>query len=90
MDQIQIQNQYRNRLEKANYLVTNKKVRRSSCKETRNIWMVSSYSRTGRFYRVMFDAELDEIVCDCKAFEFSPDNSCLHILACAIYEGSTD
>ena len=93
MNQIAIQEKQQTRqarmLDKANLLVSNKRVRRSPCAESRNVWMVSSYSTAKKWYVVRWNEEINGFVCPCKAFEFSSDNMCLHITACAIYEGST-
>lgn len=93
MNQIQIQkqtNKEQRMLEKANILVKNKRVRRSTVQDSRNIWMVSSYSTPKKWYVCRWDEELDCFTCACKAFEYSSDNRCMHILACAIFEGSND
>lgn len=74
-------------LEKANILVQNKRVRRSPCKESRNVWTVSSYSTAKKWYVVRWNEEFDCFMCACKACEYSSDNTCFHILACAIFEG---
>ena len=88
--QMQKQIQQERMLDKANYLVANRKVRRSPCAESRNLWMVSSYSTPKKWYVVRWNEEFDCFMCACKAFKFSSDNTCLHILACAIFEGSND
>ena len=72
-------------LEKANILVQNKKVRRSPCAESRNVWMVGSYST---WYIVKWNQDLDCFTCACKAFEFS-NGMCLHIAACTLFEGGS-
>ena len=76
-------------LDKANILVQNNRVRRSQCADSRNIWIVSSYSTAKKWYVVRWNADLDAFTCACKAFEFSPRGMCLHIAACAIFEGET-
>jgi hypothetical protein len=87
---LQIQQEIRNErtLDKARVITAAKRVRRSSA--NCNIWLVRSGNpkTPKRFYYVMWNEELDCFVCDCKAFEFSADNSCKHVYACAIYEGS--
>ena len=75
-------------LEKAQTLVNNNRVRRSQYQESRNIRMVSSYSTPKKWYVVRWNEELDMFICACKSFEYSSDNCCIHILACAIFEGS--
>ena len=85
--QIQEQVKQAKMLEKANYLVLNHRVRRSQCKESSNIWMVSSFSTPKKWYVVRWDTDLDGFTCACKSFEYSSDNMCLHIAACAIFEG---
>jgi hypothetical protein len=77
-------------LEKAGILVKNKRVRRSSVKESQNIWMVGSFSTPKKWYVVRWNEDLCGFTCPCKAFEFSSNNLCLHILACSIFEGCTD
>jgi hypothetical protein len=74
-------------LDKAKILVERKKVRRSTVKESRNVWMVGSFSTPKKWYVVRWNEELDCFTCACKAFEFSSNNLCLHILACSLYEG---
>ena len=74
-------------LDEANFLVQNKRVRRSDVKESRNVWMVGTYSTPKRWYVVKWDKELDCFICACKAFDFSQEGICLHVAACAIYEG---
>ena len=95
MNQVEIQetksSERENRtLVKALLIATNKRVRRSQVNESRNIWLVGSASpRTpNKFYKVMYDEGLEEIVCDCKAYEFGATIRCCHIFACAIFEGS--
>jgi hypothetical protein len=73
-------------LGKANFLMQNNKVRRSTCKESRNVWMVSSYSTPKKWYVVKWNEELDCFTCGCKSFEFS-EGLCLHIAACTLFEG---
>lgn len=88
MNQVQIQQD--RRLEKATILV-NKRVRRSTLKESRNIWMVGSFSTPKKkWYVVRWNEEFDCFTCACKAFEYSSDNMCLHILACALFEGTAE
>jgi hypothetical protein len=74
-------------LDKARLIAAAKRVRRSQA--NRNIWLVGSGNPKTRnkFYCVLWDKELDCFMCDCKAFEFSPDNTCKHVLACSLYEG---
>lgn len=76
-------------LEKANALVANNRVRRSQHEESRNVWMVSSYSTAKKWYVVKWSEDIEGFVCPCKAFEFSSNNMCLHIAACAIFEGGS-
>ena len=77
-------------LDKANFLVQNKKVRRSPCAVSRNIWMVGSCSTQKKWYVVRWNEELDGFTCACEAFKYSSDNTCLHISACAIFEGTDE
>jgi hypothetical protein len=88
MNQV-IQEQIREQriLDKASILVKNKKVRRSTVKESRNVWMVGSFSTPKKWYVVRWNEEFDCFTCACKAFEFSSNNLCLHILACCLMEG---
>jgi hypothetical protein len=79
--------QERKMLDKATILVERKKVRRSTVKEGRNIWMVGSFSTAKKWYVVRWNEEFDCFTCACKAFEFSSNNLCLHILACSLFEG---
>jgi hypothetical protein len=74
-------------LDKARLIAAAKRVRRSEC--NRNIWLVGSGNpkTPTRFYRIMWNEEIDCFMCDCKSFGFSPDNTCKHILACSLYEG---
>ena len=76
-------------LDKANFLVSNKKVRRSTVKESRSIWMVSSYSTPKKWYVVRWNEGLGLFVCDCPYFEHRLEN-CMHVYAAAIYEGSNN
>lgn len=93
MNQVQIQketNKEQRMLEKANFLVANKRVRRSPVKESRNIWMAGSNSTPKKWYIVRWDEELDLFSCACEAYKYSPDNRCLHLCAVALFEGNTD
>ena len=90
LEQIQQQTKQARMLAKAIYLVENNKVRRSQCKDSRNIWMVDSYSTPKKWYVVRWNEDIDGFVCACKAFEYSADNMCLHIAACAIFEGGNN
>jgi hypothetical protein len=72
-------------LNKANFLVANKRIRRSPCKGSKNIWMVASYSTPKKWYVVRCDEELDAFMCACKAFEYSPAGSGIHIFAADAY-----
>lgn len=74
-------------LAKANFLVKNKKVRRSPCEESRNVWMVGSYSKPKAWYVVRFHDDLQTFECGCEAYKYSKDNCCLHLIAVAIFEG---
>jgi hypothetical protein len=92
MNQIQIQQKQtaeQRMLEKANILVKNKRVKRSTVQDSRNVWMVGSFSTPKKWYVVRWNEELDCFTCACKAFKFSSEsnNLCLHILACSLYEG---
>ena len=91
MNQVQIQEkqqeQRQRMLAKADFLVANKRVRRSTVKESLNVWMVSSYSTPKNWYVVRWIEQLDCFMCACKAFEFSSEGMCLHIAACTIFEG---
>lgn len=86
MNQIQIQEN--KTLDKAHLIATAKRVRRSEV--NKNIWLVGSGNpkTPTKFYCVKWNKELDCFMCDCKAFEFSSDNTCKHIYACSLYEGS--
>jgi hypothetical protein len=88
-NQIQVQQESRKEriLDKAQLIAAAKRVRRSQC--NRNIWLVGSGNpkTPTRFYCVQWNEELDGFMCDSKAFGFSPDNTCKHILACSLYEG---
>jgi hypothetical protein len=83
----QIQERSKKTLDKARVIAAAKRVRRSQA--NRNIWLVGSGSpgTRNKFYSVMWNEELDCFMCDCKAFEFSSDNICKHVYACAMYEG---
>ncbi|MGH9983570.1 MAG: hypothetical protein ACRD8W_06395 [Nitrososphaeraceae archaeon] len=90
MNQIQeIQQEIRKErtLDKAQVIAAAKRIRRSQA--NRNISLVGSGNpkTPTKFYRVMWDEQLDCFMCDCKAFEFSSDNTCKHIYACSFYEG---
>ena len=89
LTQVQIQAQIRQErmLDKANELVASGKVRRSQCNDTRNLWFVSSYSTPKKWYVVKWSQERDVFECGCKSYEYSTEAICLHIAACAIYEG---
>lgn len=89
MSQIEIQERSEKTLDKARLIASAKRVRRSSVKESKNIWLVGSGNpKTPKtFWCVMWNKELDGFMCDCPAFQFSPDNTCKHILACSLYEG---
>ncbi|MGH9952234.1 MAG: hypothetical protein ACRD5J_11435 [Nitrososphaeraceae archaeon] len=85
MNQIEIQEIRNERtLDKARLIAAAKRVRRSEC--NRNIWLVGSGNPATprRFYKVMYDEDLDCFECDCKAFEFSSDNTCKHLVDCCI------
>lgn len=88
MNQV-IQIQENKTLDKALIIAASKRVRRS---EARNIWLVGSGNlKTPRkFYCVRWDEELDGFICDCKAYKFSTEFCCKHILACAVFEGSNN
>ena len=88
--QIQAQTKEQRMLDQADFLVANKKVRRSPVKESRNIWMVGSYSMPKKWYVVRWNEESNCFMCACKAFEFSSDNTSLHIMACALFEGTEE
>jgi hypothetical protein len=87
---IQAQKREKEMLDKANFLVELREVRKSSMPESRNIWRVSSYSTPKKWYIVKWDQNLDDFICACKGYKHSSDNKCLHILACAIFEGSEE
>lgn len=72
---------------KARLIAEAKRVRRSEA--NRNIWLVGSGNpkTSNRFYCVQWNEELDGFTCNCKAFEFSLDNTCKHILAAGFYSG---
>ena len=91
MNQIQsikVQKREQGMLINANFLVKQKKVRRSTALESRNIWMVGSYSTPKKWYVIKWDQVLEDLTCPCKGYEHSSDNKCIHTLACAIFEGS--
>lgn len=79
-------------LDKANAIATSNngsRVRR--CIANRNIWMVGSGNpkTPNRFYCVTFDNMIDAFVCDCQAYRYNKEGEpCVHIVACAIHEGS--
>ena len=81
MNQLQIQEREQRMQEKASILVKNKRVRRSTVEESRNIWMVGSYSTPKKWYVVRWNEKLDAFMCACKAFEYSAASSCIHIFA---------
>ena len=85
---IQIEERTNKSLDKARIIAASKRVRRSEV--NRNIWLVGSGNpkTPKKFYRVMYDDDVDSFMCDCKAFELSSLNACKHVLACAVYEGS--
>ena len=72
--------------EKASILVLRKKVRRSPCAESRNIWMVGSYSTYRKWYVVRWIEEYECFQYACEAYKYSSNNMCLHIAAAATYE----
>lgn len=90
MNQIQIQDERKKikTLDRARIIATSKHVRR--CDANRKIWCVQSENQCtpSKFYRVMYDDDLEDFVCDCKAFEFNFGNACKHICAYAVFEGS--
>lgn len=90
MDQ-QIQQEIRNErtLDKARVIAAAKHVRRYMLEGNRKIWLVGSQSTPKKFYCVTWDEMLESFVCDCKAFQFSADNTCKHIYSCAIYESES-
>ena len=67
---------------KAVGIACSRKIHKSSVSD---IWMIESETVKGKFYCVQYIE--GELMCDCKAFGFSPDNTCKHILACSLYEG---
>lgn len=69
-------------LDKANFLVANKRIRRSPCKESKNIWMIANYSTPKKWYVVRWNEELDAFI---YAFEYSAAGSCIHIFAADAY-----
>ena len=86
MNQIQIQSEREKRmLEKADILVKNKRVSRSIIQESRNIWMVASYSTPKKWYIAKWNEELDAFMYACKTFEYSVVSSCIHIFAADVY-----
>ena len=82
IQQKQIQEQ--RMLDKANFLVANKRIRRSPYKESKNIWIVARWTPK-KWYVVRWNEELDAFMCACKAFEYSAAGSCIHIFAAGIY-----
>ena len=71
-------------LDKANFLVANKRIRRSLCKESKNIWIVAR-STPKKWYVVRWKEKLDAFICACKAFEYSAAGSCIHFFAADAY-----
>ena len=69
MNQLQIQTEQKEQrmLDKANFLVANKRIRRSLCKESKNIWIVSQID-SQEMDVVRWNEELAAFMCDCKAF----------------------
>ena len=57
MNQLQIQEREQRMQEKASILVKNKRVRRSTVEESRNIWMVGNYSTPKKWYVVRWNEE---------------------------------
>ena len=63
-------------------IVNTKRIR----KHKNNIFCVQSANEKtpNDFYVVTYDTELDSLMCSCKAFEYSKNNVCKHILSIAI------
>ena len=64
-------------LDKAKAIAETKGVKR----HPNNIWCVTSQTDSIKFYRVMFDSDLDIFVCDCP-FYVKKGELCKHVLAC--------
>ena len=78
MNQLQIQTEQREQrmLDKANFLVADKRIRRSPCKGSKNIWIVVK-----KWYVVRWNEELDAFMSACKVFEYSAAGSCIHFFS---------
>jgi hypothetical protein len=94
MDMIQIQeskSKTQRMYEKAELIVKAKRVRRTS---NRNIWIVGSgnVKTPSKYYAVIWDEELQALICDCPAFTYCPAEDsdgkpyCCHLLAAAMFE----
>jgi hypothetical protein len=88
MNQLQIQEKENKILDKTRIVAALKRARGSNT--NRKIWLVGSCNpkTPNRFYRVLYDEDFDDFMCDCKAHEFGMTTPRCHIYACAIYEGS--
>ena len=74
-------------LDKAQALVSQGRVRRSTVSESRNTWMCSSYSTPKKWYVIRWEPENDCFACGCRAYQFN--RMCLHVAACALLELQT-
>lgn len=86
MNQLQIRTEQREQrmLDKANFLVANKRIRRSPCKGSKNIWIVVR-SNPKKWCVVRWNEELDAFMCDCKVFEYSAAAGCIHFFSADVY-----
>ena len=80
--QVEVKNNNVKTLETAKVIAETKGVKR----HPNNIWCVTSQRNPKKFYRVMFDSDLDIFVCDCPYFE-KKGELCKHILASCYAEG---
>jgi hypothetical protein len=89
MNQLQIQEKENKILDKTRIVAALKRLTRGN-NTNRKIWLVGSGNpkTPNRFYRVLYDEDLDDFKSDCKAYEFGMTIPRCHIYACAIYEGS--
>jgi hypothetical protein len=71
-------------LDKANFLVANKRIRRSPYKESKTIWIVAR-SIPKKWFVVRWNEKFDAFMCACKAFEYSAAGSCIHFFAVDAY-----
>jgi predicted nucleic acid-binding Zn finger protein len=81
-EQIETQEQQERTLARATEIVESKRIR----KHQNNIFCVQSANEKtpNNFHVVTYDTALDALMCSCKAFEYSKDGTCKHILSIAI------